>query len=791
MCSVLYTIGVDFGTLSARAVLADCRDGRILASAECPYAHAVLSEQLPDGTALPPQWALQVPQDYLDALTQTVRAVMDKSGAAPEQVAAIAWDFTSCTVLPVTEDGTPLCQLPGCGSQPHAYAKLWKHHAAQRHAGRIESLAREMDEPFLSRYGGRVSSEWTYPKLLQILDEAPELADKTDIFLEAGDWLLWQLTGQLHRSGCAAGFKQFWAADGALPSEAYLTALDERFPALAHRALRGEIRAPWQSVGTLNAAWAQRLGLRQSTSVAAGIIDAHAAVVGSGVRRSGQALLIVGTSECQLLLDERPISVAGICGYAKDAIVPELYAYESGQPCVGDMFDWFVRRCVPEDYRAEAREQGLSIHQLLSDKAARLTPGESGLVALDWWNGQRTPFVDDDLSGAMFGLTLRTRPEEQYRALLESAAFGTRLIFDTYRRAGMEAQEFIACGGIAQKNPLLMQIYADVLRRPIRVSSSDQACALGAAILAAAAGGCHESLSAAMDAMAAQPERVYHPNSAHAALYDQLYDIYETLARHFAEKSDVMHRLLALRQGNDGQSEATITAPQAVADGYVATFEDLLPGGQNMKPIHIFDLDGTLVNSMPYFTRGILQVLEEEGISYEPDLIEVLTPLGYTKSAELYQTMGVPGTVEDIVGRIQRILHYEYANNITLKPGVNDYLRKLKAQGATLCVLTASPHLVTDVCLQRNGVYDLFDHVWSVEDYGLSKSETVIYDEVVRRLGCAREDICFYDDNLTAASTAVKAGWYTCAVNDDQPPEITAALKTAAHAYVASFEDLL
>ena len=225
MCKAIYTIGVDFGTLSARAVLADSRSGHILASAESAYAHGVISEKLPGGSPLPPQWALQVPQDYLDSLTAVVRDVMSESGVAAETVAAIAWDFTSCTVLPTTEDGTPLCHLPGWDTEPHAYAKLWKHHAAQRHAERIEALGHEMDEPFLHRYGGRVSSEWTYPKLLQILEEAPEVAEKTDVFLEGGDWLTWQLTGQLRRSVCAAGFKQFWAKDGALPSEEYLCAL--------------------------------------------------------------------------------------------------------------------------------------------------------------------------------------------------------------------------------------------------------------------------------------------------------------------------------------------------------------------------------------------------------------------------------------------------------------------------------------------------------------------------------------------------------------------------------------
>ena len=546
-----YTIGVDFGTLSARAVLCDSRSGRILATAESSYAHGVISEQLPSGTPLPPQWALQDPLDYLESLTAVVTSVMAQSGVVAQSVAAMAWDFTSCTVLPTTEEGTPLCALPCWESQPHAYAKLWKHHAAQPQAGRMEALACAMNEPFLRRYGCRISSEWTYPKLLQILDEDPDLADATAYFLEGGDWLTWQLTGALHRNSCAAGFKQFWAADGALPSPSFLAALDPRFPALAERTLRGEILPPWEAAGTLTAQWAARLGLTTDTVVAAGIIDAHAAVIGSGVRHPGQALMIVGTSGCQLLLHETPVSVSGVCGYAKDSIVPNLYAYESGQPCVGDVFDWFVRRSVPESYSTQARTQGINIHQLLTQQAAALTPGRSGLVALDWWNGQRSPFVDDDLSGVMLGPTLRTRPEEQYRALLESTAYGARLIFDTYHQAGIEAHEYIVCGGIAQKNPLMMQIYADVLGAPIRVSSGDQVCALGAAILAAAAARCHDSLYSAMDAMAAPTETEYLPNPRHSTVYNELYSVYESAAHYFATKSDAMHRLMALRRGKD------------------------------------------------------------------------------------------------------------------------------------------------------------------------------------------------------------------------------------------------
>ena len=239
---------------------------------------------------------------------------------------------------------------------------------------------------------------------------------------------------------------------------------------------------------------------------------------------------------------------------------------------------------------------------------------------------------------------------------------------------------------------------------------------------------------------------------------------------------------------NDHYDDRQIAALRAAAHGYVADFTAL---AAPEKAWHIFDLDGTLVDSMSCFRRGILQVLDEDGIPYGPDMADILTPLGYTKSAQLYQTMGVRGTVEEIVSRIQTNLHHQYAHNIRLKSGVDAYLRKLKSEGCGLCVLTASPHLVTDVCLQHNGVYDLFDHVWSVEDYGMSKGETRIYDTVTERLGCDKADIRFYDDNLSACTTAVKAGWYTLAVNDGQNEDLTARLKAAAHGYVADFADLV
>ncbi|MEA4824380.1 MAG: ribulokinase [Clostridiaceae bacterium] len=549
-----YTLGLDFGTLSARALLVRTNDGCEIASVAADYAHGVMDKTLPDGTPLGEDWALQIPSDYMEALRVIVPGVLAESGVDAADVIGIGVDFTSCTLLPAKSDGTPLCEQQGFSSEPNAYAKLWKHHAAQKYATIIGKTATERREAFLQRYGGRVSSEAALPKIWQILDESPDVYAAADCILEAGDWLVWQLCGRRVSNAAMAGYKAYWGPVDGYPSVEFLRALN---PGLAN-AYTEKMAAPivpsGAYAGGLTEKAAAALGLCPGTAVAAAHIDAHVTLPAVKVVRPGQLCAIMGTSTCHILLDRAESVVPGFCGVAADGAVPGYFALEAGQCCVGDHFAWFVDNCVPESYVKEAQTRGLSVHALLTEKMARLVPGESGLLALDWWNGNRSVLVDANLTGLMLGMTLRTTPEEMYRALVEATAYGTRMIVDAYRGAGVPVTEMVAAGGIARKNPTLVQIYADVLRLPIRVGTSKQSGALGSAIFAAAAAGAENgglaSVEEAAERMGAVDSRVYLPKEKAADVYDKLYAEYKTLHDYFGRgENDVMKRLRAIKAG--------------------------------------------------------------------------------------------------------------------------------------------------------------------------------------------------------------------------------------------------
>ncbi len=542
-----YVIGVDFGTLSARAVLANAENGRVLAQSVSTYAHGVMDRSLPDGTPLEANWALQSPQDYLDALYTAVPAVLRQTGVLPEAVIGISLDFTSCTLLPVDASLQPLCFEDRFRSRPHAWVKLWKHHGAQKQADRLNAAARARQEPILDWFGGKINAEMAIPKLMQMLQEDPALLDAAAYVLEAGDWLCSILTGTVVRSACFAGFKSGWQKEAGYPGEAFL---EEAMPGLAAalEKLRAETISPVGSrAGGLTAEQAEKLGLLPGTSVGVPVIDAHAGVPGAGIRESGDMLLILGTSSCDLILNRRQIAVPGVFGVAADGILPGLVCYEAGQSCVGDLFDWFIHNWVPGAYEAKAKEEGVSIHTYLTQKASALAPGESGLVALDWWNGSRSILNDAALPGLIAGMTLKTKPEEIYRALIEATAFGQRVILESMEHSGVQTGRIIACGGIAQKNPMLMQIYADVLKRPIFVSSSDQAPALGSAMFAAAAAGKanggYDTIFDAIGAMQPDFAFCYEPNENNAEVYDRLYGIYRTLHDTFGTADSLLKKL--------------------------------------------------------------------------------------------------------------------------------------------------------------------------------------------------------------------------------------------------------
>ena len=539
-----YTIGIDFGTLSGRAVLVRVPDGTVVAEASLAYPHGVMDEALPDGTPLPPKFALQHPQDYLEVLYTTLSNVIRDSGVSPEEIGGVGVDFTSCTVIPVKADGTPLCFLPEFENEKHAYVKLWKHHAAQAQADRIWELAEKRGEDWLSRYGGKISSEWMFPKILEVLEEAPHVYEAADRFIEAGDWIVWMLTGHEARSASVSGFKSFWGETDCRLSEDFLTALHPGLAGIIGTKIPREVYQNGTNTGFVCESAREKTGLAPGTAVAPTVLDAHVAFPALGLSKVGQMLLVIGTSGCHIVMSDKEVAVPGICGVSPNGILPGHFGYDAGQCAIGDIFDWFVKNYVPASYTDAAKAEGISIHAYLRKKAARLRPGESGLLALDWWNGNRSVINDSSLSGMILGITLRTKPEEIYRALLESCAYGTRKIIESYEECGVAVTELFACGGIAIKDPLMMQIYADVTGRPIRVAANTQAAAVGAAIFGASAAGLFPSLYDAAAVMGRVREDAYTPDSAARAAYDRLYREYEILHDYFGRgANEVMHRL--------------------------------------------------------------------------------------------------------------------------------------------------------------------------------------------------------------------------------------------------------
>ena len=548
-----YTIGVDFGTESGRAMLVDVANGRELATSVHPYANGVIDEALPEsGIRLEPDWALQDPNDYLEVFKQAVPAVIKESGVDPADVIGLGIDFTACTMLPVKADGTPLCFLPQWRDHPHAWVKLWKHHAAQPEADHINATARRMGQAWLERYGGKISSEWFFSKTLQILNEAPEVYQAADRLVEAADWVVWQLTGVETRNACTAGYKAMWSKREGFPPSEYFAALHPRLADVIDEKMSREILPIGARAGGLTSQAAAWTGLRPGTAVAVANVDAHVAVPATSVAQTGRMVMIMGTSTCHMVLGDEEHLVPGICGYVEDGILPGLFGYEAGQSCVGDHFAWLVENCVPAAYEREAQARGMGLHSLLEEKAAQLKPGESGLLALDWWNGNRSVLVDVDLTGLLLGATLLTRPEEIYRALIEATAYGTRVIIEAFEQHGVPVHELVAAGGLPEKNRLLMQIYADVTGREIKIAGSTQAPALGSAMFGAVAAGRdsggYDSIYEAAPIMGKLKDESYQPDPAASAVYDRLYAEYLLLHDTFGRGgNDVMKRLKRIR----------------------------------------------------------------------------------------------------------------------------------------------------------------------------------------------------------------------------------------------------
>ena len=540
-----YALGMDYGTESVRALVVDCERGAEAAVAIEAYAHGVITTTLPGSAErLPLDFALQHPQDYLNSGAKAIASVLKSIPAA--EIIGIGVDFTACTILPITRDGTPLMQLEKFRSNPHAWVKLWKHHAAQPQADAVAALARRRDEAFLKYYGGVISSEWMLPKCWEIAKHAPDVFAAADLIIDAGDWIVQQMTGAFTRNACAAGYKGSWNAELGYPSENFLAALDPKLARLGDKWIQ-EIVAPGRRAGVVSAEFAALTRLRAGTVVSAATIDAHSGVPGMGVCHEGAASIIMGTSSCHMLLSRKLHFFEGYAGVTKDGIVPGFYGYEAGQSAVGDIFGWFAKKVFQS-------EPGTDPYQTLSRRAAELKPGQSGLVALDWMNGNRSVLMDADLNGMIVGLTLDSRPEEIYRALIEGTAFGTKIILGAHQAAGIPINEVYVCGGLTQ-DPLIMQIYADVLNLPVKIAASSQAVALGSCILGALAAGPEHggfaTMEEAISHMTRPPTRLYTPNAAAREAYENLFRIYQRVHDFFGrEHTDIMKQLKTMKRGS-------------------------------------------------------------------------------------------------------------------------------------------------------------------------------------------------------------------------------------------------
>ncbi|MCC9657062.1 ribulokinase [Rhodopirellula halodulae] len=535
-------LGLDFGTESVRAILVDA-EGNELASKVDAFRHGQILECLPGGKeTLPPRTALQCPADWLESASVATRDAVESAGITPEEVVGVGVDFTSCTMLPTKIDGTPLCELDEFQARPMAWPKLWKHHGALTQAERMTELARERGESFLTRYGGTIGLEWFFPKMLETIETDPDVAEATDVWLEAGDWFVWQLVGveaaSLTRSTCQAGYKAMWSADEGYPSQEYLAAVHPRLAEAVANRMPGQMRSPGERAGNLCQAMASKLGLPEGIPVSTAIIDAHSGVPGVGAAETGTLVMVLGTSSCHMLNATNMVDIPGVAGVVNGGILPGLYGYETGQAAVGDSFAWLLKLL------------NLDSFDQLADDALQLPPGADGVTCLDWLNGCRTPLMDGNVRGAFTGLGMNHGPAHLYLAMMEASAFGVRWIIELLRNGGesndagegVAVDQLIATGGLPHHNRAFVEVYADVLGMPIEIHPSTQGPAVGAAVLGMVAAGSEvtgfTNIADAARSMAAVPEAkrdLVLPRPERVQAYHELYQRYRRLAKAVSE----------------------------------------------------------------------------------------------------------------------------------------------------------------------------------------------------------------------------------------------------------------
>lgn len=551
--SAKYTIGLDYGTNSVRCLIVNVANGAEVAAAVWGYSQGTAGVIL----ARDPNLARQHPADYLKGAELTIKqalATAKKSvkGFKADQVIGIGVDTTGSTPLPVDKSGQPLVFQKKFAKNLAALAWLWKDHTGIAEAAEITALAKKMRPQYLAKCGGTYSSEWFFSKILKCLRVAPEVFNAADSWIELSDFVPAALTDTLHPSKftagiCAAGHKAMYSATwGGYPDKAFLSKLNPKLGALRDR-LPKRVLAVDSAVGVLTGNWAKRTGLMAGIPVTVGAFDAHTGAIGAGVK-PGTLVKIIGTSTCDISVRVNSAKLAdipGVCGIVNGSVVPGYFGIEAGQSAVGDMFNWLVNYIQPHGSKYS--------HSVLNEEASKLKPGESGLIALDWNNGNRTILVDQQLTGLLVGQTLYTTPPEMYRALVEATAYGALTIINRYEEYGVKIAEVVNCGGIAEKSALVMQTYADITGRPMKISRSAQTCALGSAIAAAVVAGAHKNFAAAQKAMTGLKPKVYKPNPKAHAVYKKLYALYKQLHDAFGTKEwngsmhNVMKDLIAIR----------------------------------------------------------------------------------------------------------------------------------------------------------------------------------------------------------------------------------------------------
>ncbi|KYH15294.1 ribulokinase [Staphylococcus kloosii] len=543
-----YSIGIDFGTGSGRVFLVNTSNGEIISQYIKEYSHGTIEQQL-NGQKIPQSFALQNANDYMDVIEEGIPYIIKNANIDVNNIVGMGIDFTSSTVVFVDEYMEPMHNYEAFKDNPHAYVKLWKHHGAQTEADKLFQTALQQKNRWLGYYGFNVSSEWMIPKIMEVQHKAPEVMAKTANIMEAGDWIVNKLTGKNVRSNCGLGFKSFWQQESGFHYDLF-DQIDDALSDIVRTKVDAPIVNIGDTVGTLSTEMADKLGLPDTIAISPFIIDAHASLLGIGSEKDKEMTMVMGTSTCHLMLNKEQHKVPGISGSVKGAIIPYLYAYEAGQSAVGDLFEYIAKQ-TPYDYVVEAENRNISIFELLNEKAQKLTPGESGLVALDWHNGNRSVLSDSTLTGSLFGMTLQTRHEEIYRAYMEATAFGTKMIMQQYQGWQMEVDNVYACGGIPKKNPLLMEIYANVLNKIITIIDSEYAPAIGAAILGAISGKAHDSFEQAIQAMKEPILYQVEPEEDKVATYKKLFKAYKALHDlHGYKKASIMKNVRAIVNEN-------------------------------------------------------------------------------------------------------------------------------------------------------------------------------------------------------------------------------------------------